>query len=123
MIELEAVVRLMGDDVPAGFRELAMLCYGPGSMRAGTEPCDGPYPHDMHWGARCRSRQHGRECVPFPSTFELLVRDCLAATGRPPVGLYLDDRDERRRFLSDDNGRHAATAAEWHGAVTSIYRG
>ena len=90
----EAIVRLMGDDVPVGFEELAMLSYGPGSAWAGTEPYDGPCPHDVCWGAQCGSCPHDGECGPLPSTFELLVLDYLAATGRRPAGLCLDARDE-----------------------------
>ena len=91
---LEAVVRLMGDDVPAGFEKLAMLSYGPGSAWAETEPYDGPCPHDACWGAQCGSCPHGGECGPFPSTFELLVLDYLAATGRRPARLDTNARDE-----------------------------
>ena len=91
---LEAVVRLMGDDVPAGFEELAMLSYGPDSVWARTEPYDGPCPHEVYWGVQCGSCPHGGECGPFPSTFELLVRDYLAATGRQPASLIPDARDE-----------------------------
>ena len=93
---LEAVIRLMGDDVPAGFEELATLNYGPGSAWAETEPYDGPCPHDACWGVQCGSCPHGGECGPFPSTFELLVLDYLAATGRRPVDLDPDATDERR---------------------------
>ena len=78
---LGAIVRLMGDDVPDGFEELAALSYGPGSAWAGTEPYDGPCPH-------------GGECGPFPSTFELLVLDYLRVTGRQPARLEPDARDE-----------------------------
>ena len=49
---LEAVIRLMGDDVPAGFEELAMLSYGPDSVWARTEPYDGPCPHEVYWGVQ-----------------------------------------------------------------------
>lgn len=89
---LEAIVRLMGDDVPAGFGELAMLSYGPDSAWAGAEPYDGPCLHELHWGVQCGSCPHCGECGPFPSTFELLVRDYLAATGRQPADLALDAR-------------------------------
>ena len=93
---LETIVRLMGDDVPAGFEELATLSYGPGSAWAETEPYDGPCPHDACWEVQCGSCPHGGECGPFPSTFELLVLDYLAATGRRPVDLDPDATDERR---------------------------
>ena len=93
---LGAIVRLMGDDVPDGFGELATLNYGPGSAWAETEPYDGPCPHDACWGVQCGSCPHGGECGPFPSTFELLVLDYLAATGRRPVDLDPDATDERR---------------------------
>lgn len=93
---LGAIVRLMGDDVPAGFEELATLNYGPGSAWTETEPYDGPCPHDACWGVQCGSCPHGGECGPFPSTFELLVLDYLAATGRRPVDLDPDATDERR---------------------------
>ena len=91
---LEAIVRLMGDEVPAGFGELVMLNYGPDSAWAGTEPYDGPCPHDVCWGAQCGSCPHDGKCGPLPSTFELLVLDYLAATGRRPADLCLDARDE-----------------------------
>lgn len=91
---LSAIVRLMGDDAPAGFGELAALSYGPGSAWAGTEPYDGPCPHDEHWGVQCGSCPHGGECGPFPSTFELLVLDYLRATGRQPARNEPDARDE-----------------------------
>ena len=91
---LGAIVRLMGDDVPAGFEELATLNYGPGSAWAETEPYDGPCPHDACWGVQCGSCPHGGECGPFPSTFELLVLDYLAATGRRPARLDTNARDE-----------------------------
>ena len=93
---LEAIVRLMGDDVPAGFEELATLSYGPGSAWAETEPYDGPCPHDACWEVQCGSCPHGGECGPFPSTFELLVLDYLAATGRRPVDLDPAATDEGR---------------------------
>ena len=93
---LEAIVRLMGDDVPAGFEGSAMLRYGPDSVWAGTEPYEGPCLHDVHWGVQCGSCPYGGECGPFPSTFELLVLDYLAATGRRPVDLDPDATDERR---------------------------
>ena len=91
---LEAIVRLMGDDVPAGFEELATLSYGPGSAWAETEPYDGPCPHDACWEVQCGSCPHGGECGPFPSTFELLVLDYLAATGRRLARLDINARDE-----------------------------
>lgn len=91
---LRAIVRLMGDDAPAGFEELAMLSYGPGSAWAETEPYGGPCPHDEHWGVQCGTCPHGGDCGPFPSTFELLVREYLAETGRRPARLDPDPRDE-----------------------------
>ena len=91
---LEAIVGLMGDDVPAGFEDLATLSYGPGSVWAETEPYEGPCPHDLHWGVQCGSCPHEGECGPFPSTFELLVLDYLAATGRRAARLEPHDRDE-----------------------------
>jgi hypothetical protein len=96
---LEAVVRLMGDDVPAGFGELAMLSYGPDSAWARTEPYDGPCLHDLHWGVQCGSCPHEGECGPFPSTFELLVLDYLTATGRQPADLGSDVRGDEGRGL------------------------
>ena len=95
---LEAIVRLMGDDVPDGFEELAMLSYGPGSAWAGLEPYDGPCLHVVHWGVQCGSCPHEGECGPFPSTFELLVMDYLAATGRRPADLGLDALREGREL-------------------------
>ena len=92
---LGAIVRLMGDDVPDGFGELAMLSYGPDSTWAKTEPYDGPCLHDIHWEVQCGSCPHCGDCGPFPSTFELLVLDYLAATGRRPVDLGPDATDER----------------------------
>lgn len=90
---LAAIVRLMGDDVPDGFEELAALGYGPGSAWAAAEPYDGPCPHDVHWEVQCGSCPHGGECEPFPSTFELLVLDYLEATGRRAVDLDVNARD------------------------------
>lgn len=89
-----AVVRLMGDEVPVGFEGLATLSCGPGSAWARTGPYDGPCLHDAHWGVRCGSCPHEGERGPFPSTFELLALDYLAATGRQPAKLEPHARDE-----------------------------
>ena len=64
---LGAIVRLMGDDVPAGFEELATLNYGPGSAWAETEPYDGPCPHDACWGGAVRllPARRGVRAVPL----------------------------------------------------------
>ena len=93
---LKAIARLMGDDVPADFEELAMLNYGPDSSWAKIELYDGPCLHDEYWGAQCESCAHDGGRGPFPSTFEMLVRDYLMATDRQPVNLDFVVHNARR---------------------------
>lgn len=88
---LRAIVRLMGDDVPVGFEERALADYGPGSAWAGNEPYDGPCLHELNWAVQCGCCPHEDDCIQRPSTFEMLVRDYLFATGRQAVDIEFSE--------------------------------
>ena len=83
--EAGVLTGLMGDDAPEGFAEEVMCAYGPGSGWEAAEAYGGPCPHEGLWPAQCEGCPHEGGCGPFPSLFEAVVTDYLAATGRAAV--------------------------------------